>query len=379
MSFNQVIHKAADFVDGQVCAGMGIEKRSLIDILFLSGQRSIDYQLMDADLAHIQRCQLMGQIANMARLNATGIGKAGNFYAAIVRQIGDQTVVHHIAAEREVLSGFQCFDDAGCVFIAAFVGQFRVFNKGFCNISPLFDLNAASSGIFVQRNVVLLDEFGVLVLDEEGVVLGVVLAGLCAVVAEVLDVVQTNLVVEFGICDLGVDAGFDLGIQVNTFENIYFCKENTQMEIFRRITGLPNLTADYKKIDEPIAKILFGDSDPEVITHLAKILTEHPKAYMYDFIRSEPNLFEILPKGSGKGNLIPKLAGIVGISMDNTIAVGDYYNDISMLKAARIGVAVANACDEAKEAADFVTVSNDEHAIAKIIRDIDSGRICFDK
>ncbi|MBE6551658.1 MAG: HAD family phosphatase [Ruminococcaceae bacterium] len=171
----------------------------------------------------------------------------------------------------------------------------------------------------------------------------------------------------------------DLGIQVNTFENIYFCKENTQMEIFRRITGLPNLTADYKKINEPIAKILFGDSDPEVITHLAKILTEHPKAYMYDFIRSEPNLYEILPKGSGKGNLIPKLAEIVGVSMDNTIAVGDYYNDISMLKAARIGIAVANACDEAKEAADFVTVSNDEHAIAQIISDIDSGRIYFDK
>ena len=171
----------------------------------------------------------------------------------------------------------------------------------------------------------------------------------------------------------------DLGIQVNTFENIYFCKENTQMEIFRRATGIPNLTEDYKEIKESFAKILFGDTDPDVITYLAKILNEHPKAYMYDFISAEPSLYEILPKGSGKGNLIPKLSEITGLSLDKTIAVGDYYNDISMLKIAKIGVAVANACDEAKAAADHITVSNDEHAIAQIISDIDTGKISFSK
>jgi hydroxymethylpyrimidine pyrophosphatase-like HAD family hydrolase len=46
-----------------------------------------------------------------------------------------------------------------------------------------------------------------------------------------------------------------------------------------------------------------------------------------------------------------------------------------MLKAAAVGVAVANACAEAKAAADYVTVSNEEHAIAKIIEDIENGKI----
>ena len=56
--------------------------------------------------------------------------------------------------------------------------------------------------------------------------------------------------------------------------------------------------------------------------------------------------------------------------MKNTIAVGDYDNDITMLKAAGVGYAVANATAAAKAAADKITVSNEDHAIAKIISEL---------
>ncbi|MBR6603189.1 MAG: HAD-IIB family hydrolase, partial [Clostridia bacterium] len=106
-----------------------------------------------------------------------------------------------------------------------------------------------------------------------------------------------------------------------------------------------------------------------------ELLKNHPRANEFDFIRSEKTLFEILPKGSGKGNVLPKLSEHLGIDMRKTIAVGDYHNDISMLKAAGLGIAVSNAQPEVKKAADMVTVSNDEDAIAKIISDIDNGFI----
>ena len=48
-----------------------------------------------------------------------------------------------------------------------------------------------------------------------------------------------------------------------------------------------------------------------------------------------------------------------------------------MLKAAALGIAVANACPEAKVAADYVTVSNEEHAIARIISGLENGEIKF--
>ncbi|MBQ8207204.1 MAG: HAD family phosphatase [Clostridia bacterium] len=166
-----------------------------------------------------------------------------------------------------------------------------------------------------------------------------------------------------------------IGIQVNTFDKLYFSKENYAMELFRMVTKQPNLTCHYKDVKEPVAKIVFGDTEEENLAKLKELLLSHPKADNFDFIRSEKILFEILPKGIGKGVVIEKLSQILNIDIKKTVAVGDYHNDISMLKTAGIGIAVANSCPETKTAADIVTVSNEEHAIARIISDIEKGNI----
>ena len=75
---------------------------------------------------------------------------------------------------------------------------------------------------------------------------------------------------------------------------------------------------------------------------------------------------------------IKKLAEHLNIDISRTVAVGDYNNDVAMLEIAGVGVAVENACAEAKSAADYITVSNNENAIAEIIRDIERGNIRFD-
>lgn len=64
----------------------------------------------------------------------------------------------------------------------------------------------------------------------------------------------------------------------------------------------------------------------------------------------------------------------MNLDPEKTVAIGDYNNDISMFKAAKVGIAVANACEEAKAAADFVTVSNEESAIARVIYDLENGK-----
>jgi len=61
--------------------------------------------------------------------------------------------------------------------------------------------------------------------------------------------------------------------------------------------------------------------------------------------------------------------------MDRTISVGDNDNDASMLKSAKVGFAVENATESAKASADYITVSNEDDAIAKIIYDLDRGLI----
>ncbi len=167
----------------------------------------------------------------------------------------------------------------------------------------------------------------------------------------------------------------DIGIQVNTFERIYFCKENEAMMHFRHATGVPNLVRAYTEIDEPIAKIVFGDTKEENIRLVKELLDAHPMADEFDFIRSEKTLYEILPKNTSKGTVLPKLAESLGVDMKRTVAVGDYNNDIGMLRAAGFGIAVANACPEAKAAADYITVSNEEHAIARIVSELENGTL----
>lgn len=167
----------------------------------------------------------------------------------------------------------------------------------------------------------------------------------------------------------------EVGIQIGCFEKTYFAKENDVMADFRQATGIPNLVCQYRAVKEPIAKILFGTNREEEILAMEKILKAHPLAESFAFIRSERTLFEILPKGVTKGLALEKLVEYLHMDMNKTIAIGDYNNDIGMFQTAKLGIAVSNACKEAKEAADHITVSNEEHAIAQIIDDLEKEKI----
>lgn len=173
-----------------------------------------------------------------------------------------------------------------------------------------------------------------------------------------------------------IDERFDgIGIQINTANHIYFSRENEAMELFRKATGDPNLVKHYNDIDASIAKVIFGDTREGILDEIAKMLESHPLAEKFCFIRSDKMLHEILPKGINKGVSLNKLCEFYGIDKRRSVAVGDYENDVEMINAAGLGIAVANATQNAKAAADLITVSNEEDAIAKIIYDIDCGNI----
>lgn len=81
-----------------------------------------------------------------------------------------------------------------------------------------------------------------------------------------------------------------------------------------------------------------------------------------------PQYLEVVPEGISKQTGINFLADYLGVDRADTIAVGDETNDIEMIKAAGLGVAVSNANPAAKEAADYVTINNNnEDAIAEVI------------
>ena len=80
-------------------------------------------------------------------------------------------------------------------------------------------------------------------------------------------------------------------------------------------------------------------------------------------------LLEYCKEGLDKGSGLVKLAGMLDIAIEDTVAVGDEENDIPMLRAAGVGAAMKNAIPAAKEAADYVTEHDCGHSgVAEVIR-----------
>lgn len=78
-------------------------------------------------------------------------------------------------------------------------------------------------------------------------------------------------------------------------------------------------------------------------------------------------IFDINPLNGGKGNALREVAGYMGIDISQTMAFGDGGNDVEMIRTVGTGVAMGNATDELKAAADYVTTSVDDDGIARAV------------
>ena len=76
---------------------------------------------------------------------------------------------------------------------------------------------------------------------------------------------------------------------------------------------------------------------------------------------------DILPAGGGKPNGLAHTLAHLGLTREQSIAFGDGGNDVTMLEYAGIGVAMGNACDAAKAAADYVTDDITADGLAKAL------------
>ena len=93
----------------------------------------------------------------------------------------------------------------------------------------------------------------------------------------------------------------------------------------------------------------------------------------FNCVKSDPIYYEFLPPDTTKGHALAVLAGYLGIDLSAVIAVGDHLNDVPMIKTAGLGVAVANAEQEALDAAGYITASNNDDGVAILIEKILAG------
>jgi len=110
---------------------------------------------------------------------------------------------------------------------------------------------------------------------------------------------------------------------------------------------------------------------PETFPLREQLLQELPARWPDIAVTSSlPMNIELNAAAANKGRALLSLCAHLGIAPEETVAFGDGSNDCSLLRAAGLGVAMANAVEEAKAAADLVTVSNNEAGVAKVLEEI---------
>ena len=115
-----------------------------------------------------------------------------------------------------------------------------------------------------------------------------------------------------------------------------------------------------------VQKIMLFARDPAVRDAIAAVLPTR-----FDGLAISTSTFnnlEINAASAHKGRALERFAAHLGLSLENCMAFGDGLNDLSMVRMAGIGVAMANAAPEVLAAADYVTLSNDEDGVSAALQ-----------
>ena len=173
------------------------------------------------------------------------------------------------------------------------------------------------------------------------------------------------------ILELGEEKGFHLNLYFD--DKLFTKEENESTRYYRTIASVPVKTVGN------LAKFLLREKiEPTKLTiinqegRLGEIQQMVRERFSKELIilQSRPHFLEITHKEATKGQALDYLAKRKGISADEILAFGDSYNDIDMLQYAGMGVAMANAPEDIKKAADFVTGTNTENGLPPFWKNI---------
>ncbi|WP_321332975.1 Cof-type HAD-IIB family hydrolase [uncultured Bacteroides sp.] len=146
-------------------------------------------------------------------------------------------------------------------------------------------------------------------------------------------------------------------------KEMFICNPNSQVNEFIQLLKFPQ-----------IPEISIEKAGEEEVFQLSPFFTiEQEQKYLACLPHCEssrwyPTFTDVVCRGNSKQLGMDKIIEHFGINLEETMSFGDGGNDISMLRHAAIGVAMGNASEEVKEAADYITDSVDDNGIQKALK-----------
>lgn len=217
-----------------------------------------------------------------------------------------------------------------------------------------------SPGLYKERDILQMQAYGGILMSYNGG--RIVDAATGGVLFETaMDLLQTKKVLRF-LETLPVTPILDDGRQFyvmdqTAFKVDYECRNNNMA-----CTEVENL-ADF--LDFAPIKILMS-VQPEQLKEVQKQIADFLPEDL-TVVQTAPFYLEVIPRRINKGQGIRDICKTLGMDPSEVIAFGDAENDIPMLRAAGMGVAMGNATESTKAGADYVTLSNNEDGIAAAV------------
>ncbi len=158
----------------------------------------------------------------------------------------------------------------------------------------------------------------------------------------------------------------DVGCEVLLLDSVCVPQMTPMEEEHCKICKVDPVLCSIEDIPNNWYKVLFTNV-PDKLGNLIDFVMQQNYDGV-DFVVSAPQYFEMLPQNISKGSALKKMREICGLEEYTIVTVGDYNNDIEMLKYADVGICPSNATDDVKNVADIVLdVSCEENAITAVV------------
>ena len=158
-----------------------------------------------------------------------------------------------------------------------------------------------------------------------------------------------------------------LHLQGYVEDQLYVREDNEKTLAYTQLSKIPYIVEpDFTKIiRKPQAKMLIIDEPQK----LDKVADEFKSMFgdSAHITKSKPNFLEIMHPEGTKGSALRFLAEHFGCAIEDTIAIGDSWNDHDMIETAGLGVAMGNAVEPLKAVANYITSSNNEDGVKQVI------------
>lgn len=161
------------------------------------------------------------------------------------------------------------------------------------------------------------------------------------------------------VCD-SVNANYT----VHTFDAAISPRENIYSKYEADLNDIPLTIMHPKDLsDETMVTNILVLDEVDILNGYERIIMD-AFSQKYRIIRTMPMYLEIMKKEVSKFKGIMAVADLYGIRENEIMSIGDAPNDLEMIAYAGVGVAMGNAQKVIKDAADYITLSNDEHGVA---------------